>query len=71
MWLRTGVGLIAVPGGGPDAQAREGRKGKPYAKTVEFGLNYLKGKQKANGSFGTRDLYGHAIATWRCAKRTA
>ena len=39
------------------------KEGTKYKKTVEQGLNWLTGKQVANGSMGTNNMYAHAIAT--------
>lgn len=59
----TGLALLPFLAAGQTHKPMKGEKDSPYAKTVEYGLSYIKGKQKANGSFGARDLYGHAIAT--------
>jgi len=59
----TGLALLPFLAAGHAHKPMKGEKESPYAKTVEYGLSYIKGKQRANGGFGTRDLYGHAIAT--------
>jgi prenyltransferase beta subunit len=55
----TGLGLLPFLAAGQTHKQKDGQ----YAKNVEFALGYLKSKQKVNGSFGSRDMYGHAIAT--------
>ncbi|HJZ89896.1 MAG TPA: hypothetical protein VKE40_03420, partial [Gemmataceae bacterium] len=37
--------------------------GKKYKKTVDNGLNWLMGRLSSGGSFGTNNMYAHAIAT--------
>ncbi|MFO0807896.1 MAG: prenyltransferase/squalene oxidase repeat-containing protein [Gemmataceae bacterium] len=59
----TALALLPFLAAGHTHKTIKGEKESPYAKTVEYGLSYIKGKQKANGSYGNRDLYGHAIAT--------
>lgn len=60
----TGLGLLPFLAAGQTHKAMKGERESQFAKTVEFGLSYLKSKQKVNGSFtGARDMYGHAIAT--------
>jgi prenyltransferase beta subunit len=60
----TGLGLLPFLAAGQTHKPAKGEKESPYSRTVEFGLSYLKSKQRVNGSFnGARDMYGHAIAT--------
>lgn len=60
----TALGLLPFLAAGQTHRPSKDGQENPYAKTVEYGLAYLRSKQKVNGSFtGARDLYGHAIAT--------
>jgi hypothetical protein len=54
----TGLALL------PFLAAGETHKfGKKYKKTVDNGLNWLMGRLGSGGSFGTNNMYAHAIAT--------
>ncbi|HJZ91133.1 MAG TPA: hypothetical protein VKE40_09690, partial [Gemmataceae bacterium] len=54
----TGMALL------PFLAAGETHKfGKKYKKTVDNGLNWLMGRLSSGGSFGTNNMYAHAIAT--------
>jgi hypothetical protein len=59
----TGLALLPFLAAGQTHKAAKGEKESSYAKTVQYGLDYLRGKQKANGSFGAANMYGEAIAT--------
>ena len=55
----TGLGLLPFLAAGQTHKPAKGEKEGPYARTVEFGLSYLKSKQRINGSFnGARDMHG-------------
>jgi hypothetical protein len=59
----TGLALLPFLAAGQTHRPMKGERESTYAKTVQYGLDYLRGKQKANGSFGCPQLYGEAIAT--------
>lgn len=59
----TGLALLPFLAAGQTHRPMKGEKESIYAKTVQYGLDYLRSKQKANGSFNCRQLYGEAIAT--------
>lgn len=59
----TGLALLPFLAAGQTHKPMKGEKESSYAKTVQYGLDFLRGRQKANGSFGCRQLYGEAIAT--------
>lgn len=60
----TGLALLPFLAAGETHKPLPGQKESTYARTVENGLKYLLGKQKANGDFaGKQDTYGNALAT--------
>jgi hypothetical protein len=59
----TGLGLLPFLAAGQTHKPMRGEKESPFAKTVEHGLTFLKGRQRSNGGFNARALYGEAIAT--------
>jgi hypothetical protein len=60
----TGLALLPFLAAGETHKPAPGAKESRYTRTVESGLKYLLGKQRANGDFsGKRDTYGHALAT--------
>jgi hypothetical protein len=59
----TGLALLPFLAAGQTHKPLKGEAVSRYATTVQHGLDYLKSKQRANGSFGCPQLYGDAIVT--------
>jgi hypothetical protein len=59
----TGLALLPFLAAGQTHRPMRGEPESAYAKTVQYGLDFLRSKQKVNGSFGAKALYGEAIAT--------
>jgi hypothetical protein len=58
----TGLALLPFLAAGQTHKPMRGEKESPFARTVEHGLTFLKGRQRSNGGFNTPRMYGDAIA---------
>lgn len=58
----TSLALLPFLAAGQTHRPLKGEKESPYARTVQYALDFLKSKQKANGSFGGFQMYGDTIA---------